>query len=418
MLASNVAATSRLTLFGPNRGVPTVGLLLLAGAILPLLVLAGIAGGSQVPNHLLQGRSAMQANLHVDSSARPSTFGGHYWVGADYTGTASTSTYVYTTIGTPSSGPRDGDLYYELLSAFDSNGNYDQIGLASAYCSSDACAWCPTYCTTNDYFTVIVSEGTPSGQSGCHLAYNFNNVIHALGIYEDFTFEMKLSGTFLQFLVYSGTGVAGTLQWSDTTGFSDSAAHFVISQQTTVCQGTNEENFQPYEEVYNVTNSMSFPQWNSGMAFTYYGTTEATTWATWSANSPPTSPHGYYSDITDSGQFVRIDNEAMWVSFPTDLASIAPGGSYTWTGTLNADGGYCSPCTSTQWTWSVSWPTSQGNGGGSIASPYDIPNSAITYDFNPFSTATPGLYYGQWTATLTSTTPHEYTTFIFYITIT
>lgn len=394
------------------------GLLLPSFVLLLVFLLTSANGVSIGPSRHSVNREVIPSGIQRASSIRPATFGGHYWVGADYTGSASTAAYVYTTIGTPSSGPRDGDLYYELLSLYDSNGNYDQIGLASAYCSSDSCAWCPTYCTTSDYFTVIISEGSPTGQSGCHLAYTLNNVVDDLGIYEDFTFEMKLSGSYLQFLVYSGTGIGGTLYWSDTSGFSDNAAHFVISQQTTVCQGVNEWNLQPYEEVYNVTNSMDFPQWNSGMAFTYYGTTEATSWATWSANSPPTSPHGYYSDITDSGQFVRIDNEAMWISFPTDYHSIAPGGSYTWTGTMNADGGYCSPCTSTQWTWSVNWPTSQGNGGGSIGSPYDIPNSAITYNFNPFSTATPGLYYGQWTATLTSTTPHEYTTFIFYITIT
>lgn len=350
-----------------------------------------------------------------DSGLRTESYNGHYWVGATFSGTSFQSTSIYTTITTPSSGPRYNDYYYELLSAWDTSNNYDQIGISSTYCSTSMYS----SCQANDDWSVIYSEGTPSGSSGCHLVYNFNPVWFLINVYSDYTFEMTLTGSNLHFQVFGGYGITGPLVQS--TNLSDSAGHFSVSS-TYSCRSVNQYGQQVYEEVYNASSSLATPQWNSGFAYTFAGATQITSWTRYSSPSPytpPTSPHGYYIDFPNSN-LVRVDNVATWIGYPWDNPTVAPGGWYQDNGTLNADGSFCSG-TSCPFTETCNFPAFSLGGSGSYGYylPTDVPDSFIDYQGSiPSSGVPPGLYYSECTVTITSTTPNEFTTFVWYTDVT
>ena len=100
------------------------------------------------PSDLSQGSAALAGSspggARSDGVARPASWYSFnngdtsYQVGGLYSGSTFSATSIYTTIGLPSSSPRWNDQYYELLSTFDNGNNYDQIGLASDYCSNSA----------------------------------------------------------------------------------------------------------------------------------------------------------------------------------------------------------------------------------------------------------------------------------------
>jgi hypothetical protein len=97
------------------------------------------------------------------SGPHPDSYGigypGHYYTGVAYYSSSPAvfqASTIYATIGTPSSGPRYNDLYYELLSAFDVSGSYDQIGLSSDYCSTST--YSGSQCQSgNDAWGVLVT---------------------------------------------------------------------------------------------------------------------------------------------------------------------------------------------------------------------------------------------------------------------
>lgn len=367
---------------------------------------ATVLTSASCPTCPFPGPSSMGSNAR---QFHPSSSSVHYWTGANYSGTSTTATYVYTTIGTPSSAPRYNDVYYELLSAWDSNGKYDQIGLSSYYCATTLFSTCDQ----TDEWNIIYSVGGPSTGSGCVMTYSFDPDVSSLSVFQDYTFGMVLDGTNLAFQVYYGSSFGGTVVWSHAV--TDSAANFGIAL-THNCQGTNLYGFQVYQEVYDVSNSMSFPQWNSGFANTYEGTTSVSTWnIPWSSGAP-TSPHGYVADAASSS-FVRIDNVAFWIGFNPYTQTIAQGGHNTISGTINADGSYCSG-TSCPFTPSCTFPTGSTGSSSSSFGTADVPDSSTSYTTYISGSATVGDYYSGCTITVTSTTPNEFSTFIFLTGIT
>lgn len=352
------------------------------------------------------------ASHPVTTGVHPATYSGHYWIGATYSGSATTATYVYTTIGTPSSAPRYNDVYYELLSAWDSNGNYDQIGLASFYCSTTLYS----SCSNSDNWFIIYSQGTVSSP-GCTITYHttITSATVYLGIYSDYTFGMTLTGVHLAFDVYAGSSFGGTNVLG--VAIADTASNFAIAS-TYTCEGSSEPDFQVYEEVYDISNTMSAPQWNSGFANTYYGSTDNNQWTTYISTSAPTCPHGSWIDYANSNTFVRVDNVAFWINMAYDAQTIARGNSNSISGSINADGTYCSG-TTCPFTASCTYPT--GYTSGSYSPPGSsgyVPVSSTTYSVTIGSSATTGLYTSGCTVTVTSTTPNEYSTFLVYTTIT
>lgn len=358
-------------------------------------------------------------------SPRPATYSGHYWTGAEYSIYSSqtgTATSVYTTIGTPSSGPRFNDAYYELLSAWDSNGYYDQIGVASFYCTQ------LTLCQiTTQSWTIAISQGwvNPSDCGNLTFAGWSTATLSTLGEYQDYTFEMSLTGTNLKFSVFSGTGLGGPAVITPVSK-SDSASNFLIKSRhlDSRCPGGGWGGFTVYQEVFDTSSTMNFPQWNSGFAYTTADTSQVTSWVTYnlcagSGCTVPTSPHGYWEDFNDSNQFVRIDNVAFWINFPSDNYNVAQYSSFDdYPGTLNAEGNptvYCAG-TSCPVTWSCTFLPVPPAYPWEYVSTY-APAGGLDYGTDTYGSAL-GWYYKGCTVTETGTSPIEFSSFIFYVDVT
>ncbi len=279
---------------------------------------------------------------------------------------------------------------------YDSNGYYDQIGIDSN--ASAHSSWGVTIANCN-----------------CDCSHGFYETdAVALDPYNTYSFKMLLTGSNIEFELYDGVGISGSPVWTYTR--SDSAGWFDI-EQTNTCGGQNYNDFTVYEEVYYTSTSQNFPQWDFQFYDTSWGSNTVTTgdWGPFAVAAPgstlPTSPHGYYVDLSPGGGVVRIANEAVWTAFPWDNPIIAPGNGFTDNGNEIAIGSFCSGI-NCPISGSCSVP-SGWTGGGSLGGSY-APTS-ISYTTTSPSNALSQYYYSGCTVTITSTTPQEWTTFIFYI---
>jgi hypothetical protein len=364
---------------------------------------------------------------HPSSGMRPASYSGHYWDGTVYSPTATVfgASTAYVSMFTPSSGPRWNDAYFELLSAWDNGGppNYIQLGLSSFYCSWTLLAGCQG----NDNWAITTGFATTNSGS-CSLNYNTNDYVTALAVNSYYTFEISLntpSSGYGTFSVFDGVGIGGTLYWSST--FSDPNGLLEVeNQELWNSNSCVSGGFSDYQEVYMISNTMSFPQWNFGFDGTEAGSTAILT-SDWSGffcsvasgcSNVPASPHGYYWDYPLT-YWVRIDNEAFSLYYPTDAFSINPGYTYyVSNGLFKAAGSgssnYCSATTCPDTLLCTTGITGSSTTYGTAGY---VPNSGDFYDpFVPLGT-TPGSYYGSCALTVTSTSPNEVSNWIFYITV-
>jgi hypothetical protein len=411
------------------------------------------AGISYFDNYSTTSTTGARPMVHPS----PSTggWGGStYWLENFYSGTSSTSTIAYTSIEVPSSGTVDGDQFALVLSEFDSNNYYDQIGLASDY-------GCPSGCGNSQNTWSIAYEQGTYGTYGSHTGCGWGGT-HSRDGYDSsgltpfswYTFLMYLTGSNLVFKVYAGYSDMNTTPvW--TTSISDSASDFLIQDADSDCAG--EPNGQHdgassnslYEEVTYIYNgfTQNVPRWNFNFSQTTYASWGGSGWTYTGApekdwypqeacsSSCPTIPHTYYIDWSEYPRDVVIANEAMMLSWWSDTFSITgiPGTSPTQTGSIPSIGqqrdygphGYglsgswpdycfnntcdvsysCSAATGLSAGYSISpWPTST------------VPSSVSYYEVAPIGAST-GTYYSGCTAQITSTSVTESTTFIWYVTV-
>ena len=341
---------------------------------------------------------------------------------------------MYVSLNVPPAPPNYGDAYYVLLSVWDTNGNYDQLGLASWYCAVGEQSGCNGV-TGTDAWAIIDFEGytnsnCPPGTSatyGPHLFWNY------LSVHSTVTLEMNLASSNLNYKVYNGVGTGGTLLWSDHT--SDNAANFYIEQTESTYSCWSGGNYysgsipgtQLYEEVFNINpthSNQQMPPWD----FQYYqmydsgsGVIPDSSWTEFSS-SAPTNPNGYWADFTQgTNGVVRIANEAFWLSWSSDSASIAPGGTATYDGNVEAIGSssptdYCvtNTCTiSTSYCSAPSGWTSSSYTLGSSSVPLWWDNSLVA----PSGTS-PGVYVTGCWMYATSSSPQEESWFGFWTTVT
>jgi hypothetical protein len=339
------------------------------------------------------------------SAAPDACTGCHYYTGAIYNGSNFNSTNIYTTITTPSSGPRSGDLYYLLLSTWDSNGNYDQIGIASDYFTSG----CPSgvACASGDYWEVFWEEYTPCG------LYYWNPSAMSLWEYSNFTFQMELTGSHLVFHVYIGVGVGGTLLF--TKSLTDSAAHFLVEKESSQCGGA--AGFTVFQEVYDVSNSMEFPQWDFQFDGTYAGSSLISSWATLDYNVTTAPAWGYVVNFPhNAAASVQLANEPFEIRYPGDSATVAPNGTILpQAGYVGDIGSYCydgfSQC---YLNMSCHIPT----GFNSLWTSWYlwVPSHPDYWQFSVNATTPAGNYFPGCTYTIT--VGSTYSTFLLYTTVT
>jgi hypothetical protein len=233
-------------------------------------------------------------------------------------------------------------------------------------------------------------------------------------VFSTYTFEMVLTGTHIEYNVFAGAGIGGTPLLTVTR--PDSASDFVITQAVSNCGGS--AGTTDYEEVYGVTGSEPFPQWDFTFYDTYGGSYPIDLWNNINLAAVgftlPSSPWGYYEAYLNSGQSLQIANEPFEIRFPIDIVPIAPGGSYTASGSVADVGSYCSwgytPCTLTE---SCSLPS--GWSGGYTWGTY-VPTT-IGFTMSPPGSASPGYYYPGCSESI-SAGPNAYSNFVFYVLVT
>jgi hypothetical protein len=365
--------------------------------------------------------------------------GATYWWDNEYQGGSNTGSLAFTSMKVPSSAPVSGDQYVALLSEVDSNGYYDEIGLASDY----GCSACGN---PYDTWSVAAEEGYGSSSAACGALTNYvtHDGYDSSGLNPGgwYTFGLYLTGSNLVFKVWSGEGsMNGTPVWS--LSVSNSASAFEIAT-TASCKGTTTAALSNtlYLGVMSVVNAMDVPQWS----WAFVDTDWATYSGGWTFNgvpdsdyeffdqatsgyTPPVPAQGYYMEYSEHADQVTVADEATWMEYGTNTLTVSPGGSGYTTGQAVSIGlgdsfdtfdlamrqwhDYCLNTTCDA-KISCTVPTGFGGSYNSISS---VPTTNLYYQVNVPSGQSSGWYYGGCTLTITSPIS-EFTTFEFYIDVT
>lgn len=171
-----------------------------------------------------------------------------HWYAGSESETDADACVIVTEIDTPSKPPPSGDVYFVGASVYDNTGSYDQIGL-DAYHG----AWMLGYSFTSgkcgeNYSSSIGGAG--AGKLNLSTPYIFG--IEAA--------NATLKTSYLLF--YAINGLENHILWN-TTVYKSDLEYLVISKLS--CKA-EKENYQNYEEVYNVTEKSGAPNFN--FAFT------------------------------------------------------------------------------------------------------------------------------------------------------
>jgi len=247
----------------------------------------------------------------------PPGFSGHYYAGSVFSDWPRTATTLQVSIRVPHDYTDSGDFYYVLLSVWDNNQVYDQIGF-----SGDHGTWGLTYADLNNCGT-----GTD---------YSPNAMTLSRGVV--YTFRMTISSGTVTFSAYIGATQIWTL--SRYTG----GTAFVLDDFYN-CNNQNLYDYTDYEEVYFIQ-AQQEPSWSFFFSGNQADGGAVTTWSTFYVSNP--------SDILVylNGADVTIDNEWMMVLLSyDDIYTVVGQTSVSVSGTITRlytdyycfwyHGGYC-----------------------------------------------------------------------------
>jgi hypothetical protein len=397
---------------------------------------ACLAPDATLPGVLPAGNHSAGMLSPVKASARPASWTTHYWYAASYTGTNYTQSHtvqiLYTSIQVPGSEPAAGDDYNVLLSAFDSLGYYDQVGL--------------TDYTGNPYNTWAVNWNEVSyGGGTCGGGIAGAGYYTGLQLDQLYTFLMYLTGSNLVFKVYLGVGFNTTPVWTYTT--PNTASTFETDASYGYCNGDPNRHqgwysLTNYIEIHSLSSGMSASPWNwwfeytnaawwGGSTWTVAGLPDSSYGKTCMGSSCPTEAQTYYMVFYSGGgtnRWMTIADEAYEYWDGVIDFTVAPGGTAHDTGYTSGDGSYCTgtvcpialtgsgvgPLGKTDCNWPSGWA-----GSFTFQTGY-IVGSSYTADFYayPPSTASAGLYIVTCEVAVTANSPSQWTSHEFFITVT
>lgn len=362
--------------------------------------------------------------------------GSEYWFGADYLTTAPTylAWEVWTSIQIPSSPPVPGDQYAVVFSVFDTQNYYDQIGFASDY----GCSGCGN---SHDTWTIAWEQGIfgyNNGKPGCGWNGTYTRDAYSTpGLTPNawYTFAiLNAPNGSISFRVSAGEDNTTAVIWHNWQ--SDSASGFLIQTSDDYCHGYSGQwstfDATLYEEVayINGTYAQAVPRWDFlfNQTSVEYGASTISmlpdsSYQGYGAGSPPTLPHGYWIDPTYGPDILRLANEAFAETYTTDVIDLIAGG-----GTVKVYGSILAVGTRAPTDWALvnsytyslgcTWPTGGGGAFGGGAYWPGFIGSGNYYSVSAPAHTPTGLYYGSCTAQITSTSPVETNTWIWYINVT
>lgn len=218
-----------------------------------------------------------------------STLGGHWYAGSVYSGPTTNTSWVFAEISIPSAAaPDTSEFYYVILSIWDNNGSYDQIGFTDDY-GTWGLAWSYTTgsCSSVTYYYSPDAVTLTPGQ-----LYLFAITTHLSGGH---------TGVVEEAWSVSSTGATSSVYYSlKATGATDPG----LNQSGFYC---GYYDYTDYEEVYG-NNSTAQPDpygapggfvwfFHDNLNYTYSGPSAGYNFVSWSAWKTGNAPPGTHAAI-------------------------------------------------------------------------------------------------------------------------
>jgi hypothetical protein len=228
------------------------------------------------------------------------SFGTLWWAGSVYPQSLANQNAmsICATIDVPNSTPSSEEFYYILLSCYDSNGSYDQLGFCADYG-----IWGLAYSYT---------VGNPANTGN----YRWDADAMNLSQGTTYTFNITVENTIAYFVAYQGS----TEVWSEA---NYTGGNYLILANQDPYWGSGSEGYTSYEEVHNTTTEGGAPSFNFYFYHQYWvatnGSSYASTWTSFTvAQYGYSVPNGV--EIVIDGDSVMIGNPGIPLFYPVDVA--------------------------------------------------------------------------------------------------
>jgi hypothetical protein len=250
---------------------------------------------------VVSGRTIFPTLAPPISPPQPPQYSTHWYAGSDYQGPSETAQTINVTIRVPYSAPLSDEFYYVLLSAWTSNGSYDQLGFSNNYGT-----WGLTYSWTSG----PVDNPT----------YHYSSNAMPLSVGATYTFSITTEGGVTHFIAYQGS----TQVWSLD---APTGGNYLVVSSSYSGYG----DYMDYEEVWLTDTSGGSPAFDFYFYDNYWlpigGGENAATWTSFSSEAPSNVA------VIISGNSVLVHNPLATVLFETDPTSFAASpGTITFSG--------------------------------------------------------------------------------------
>jgi hypothetical protein len=259
---------------------------------------------------VVSGRTIFPTLAPPISPPKPPQYSTHWYAGSDYQGPSKTAQTINVTIGVPYSAPSSDEFYYVLLSAWTSNGSYDQLGFSNNYGT-----WGLTYSWTSG----PVDNPT----------YHYSSNAMALSVGATYTFSITTEGGVTHFIAYQGS----TQVWSLD---APTGGNYLVVSSSYLGYG----DYTDYEEVW-LTDTSGGPAFDFYFYDNYWvpigGGENAATWTSFFSGAPSNVA------VTINGNSVLVHNppatEGSWGAWTslggqllagTSPAAYSSGGTPGW----------------------------------------------------------------------------------------
>jgi hypothetical protein len=223
------------------------------------------------------------------------SFAAHWYAGSQYPSSSPTqnASAIQVSITIPPSAPRPDEFYYTLLSAWDSNSSYDQVG----------------FCDDWGTWAFTVSYTTNNGSIPSGLRYFTYNFLLNLTPGCTYAFEIQVTNGIANYYVQNSTG-----SWY--ASFSTGGNYVVLSNGY-----RGMYNYQNYEEVWNTSDVGGAPPFNFNFFNNFWLSTTNSTWY-------PPAWNTYYGNTQNSQGYIVPTNVGVAINGNAVLvATVQPSGA-------------------------------------------------------------------------------------------
>jgi len=227
----------------------------------------------------------------------------HWYAGSIYPSLlpAQNASTINMSITIPPSEPRPEQFYYVILSAFDSNGSYDQIGFCAYYG-----VWGLSYSWT---------VGSPYPAS--NVVYYYDPAAMILSLGATYTFSITTQAGVTDFVAYQGSRMVWSL------AVSTGGDYLVVSNYCAAGKrAAPPYDYTDYEEVYYTSTPNGAPDFNFNFCnntwLSTHGTLHNAIWTPWYSPDQPQIPNNVQVVVNSNSALVENPG-TWWPTFHHDL---------------------------------------------------------------------------------------------------